>query len=188
MIDQLLDWCISMGNLRCAFLKNNPKDMTHSEDGSNRGSLKLSGGCFSNSSDQQDVHSKCIASSSLFCDLLIWWFEALLGASDFFFEIAVPFSAGLGLDAWLSPNSSIGVCQTSNCLPCSIMGASLCIIQHRSSSFSHPTNDMSSAHCRWGIWNSYFNRRCRRAISKEGRCCFPDFWLIPRKNVCHKWS
>lgn len=123
-----------------------------------------------------------------FCDLLIWWFEALLGASDFFFEIAVPFSAGLGLDAWLSPNSSIGVCQTSNCLPCSIMGASLCIIQHRSSSFSHPTNDMSSAHCRWGIWNSYFNRRCRRAISKEGRCCFPDFWLIPRKNVCHKWS
>lgn len=26
--------------------------------------------------------------------------EALLGASDFFFGLAVPFSAGMGLDAW----------------------------------------------------------------------------------------
>lgn len=46
-------------------------------------------------------HSNVLAQrSQLYFSLVVTVCEALLGASDFFFGLAVPFSAGMGLDAW----------------------------------------------------------------------------------------
>ena len=69
--------------------------------------------------------------------------EALLGANDFWWGYAVPFSAGLGLVPWLDPIPIPGHQGTH--WPCNV------------SQRSAP-----------GLWNWHFNRPGRRAFSKEG--------------------